>query len=261
MRGVAISCVFLLVSCLSLPAQDGLKPATAPTAIEPPSASATADELEKRGDELRQLKAYADAIDYYRAALKKQKSATTYNKLGIAELQVNRLKDARKDFGRSIKADKKYAEPRNNLGVVYYKQGKYDRAISEYKKAIELEEMAASFHSNLGSAYFAQKKYELAAAEYGRAVQLDPEIFERISGGGVSAHLQSPEDKAYFSYVLARMYAQMGDFDRSLKALRRAIEDGYDVKGKVYNDDKFAKLREDPRFTELMASKPVAISQ
>src|SRR5438445_756167 len=39
--------------------------------IEPPSLTASAEELELRGDELRGEKAYADAMDYFRAALAK----------------------------------------------------------------------------------------------------------------------------------------------------------------------------------------------
>jgi tetratricopeptide (TPR) repeat protein len=264
MRRLVVTCVFLLILMLSLPTvaqQNGLQPSPPQPKIEPPSATATAEELEKRGDELRGQKAYIDAMDYYRAALLKGKSPVLYNKIGIAELQMDRYQDARKDFGRSIRLDKKYAEPYNNLGVIYYKMNKYGSAIKEYKKAIVLQDMSAAFHSNLGSAYFAQKRYDLAAVEYGRALQLDPDIFDRISGVGVAAHLQSPQDKAYFYYVLARTYAQMGHYDHSLNCLRRAIEDGYDVKEHVYKDQDFAKLREDPRFVELMASKTVAIPE
>jgi tetratricopeptide (TPR) repeat protein len=264
MRRLVVTCIFQLVLMFSLPIlaqQTGLEPAPPPTKVEPPSATATPEELEKRGDELRAQKAYIDSIDYYRAALLKQKSPVLYNKIGIAELQMDRYRDGRKDFERSIKLDKTYAEAHNNLGVIYYKMNKYGSAIKEYKKAIALQELSASFHSNLGSAYFAQKKYDLATVEYGRALQLDPDIFDRISGAGVAAQLQSPKDKAYFYYVLARMYAQMGHYDNSLNCLRRAIEDGYDVKGHVYKDEDFAKLREDPRFVELMTSKTVAIPE
>lgn len=214
-----------------------------------------------RGDELRQQKAFLDAIDYYRAALSKQKTCVLYNKIGIAELQLQRLSDARKDFGRAIKMDKKYPEAYNNLGVVYYQSKKYGKAVKEYKKALALRDESASFHSNLGSAYFSQKNFQLAAIEYHRALQLDPDIFERNSKGGVSAQLQSPEDRAHFAYVIAKMYAQVGNFDRSLLYLRRAMEDGYSGIQGVYKDQEFAKLREDPRFTELMTAKPVSIPQ
>jgi len=39
--------------------------------VEPPSPTATAEELESQGDQLRSEKSYLDAVDYYQAALKK----------------------------------------------------------------------------------------------------------------------------------------------------------------------------------------------
>jgi len=240
--------------------QGGLQVAPPPIRVEPPSPTATVAELEERGDSLRLEKAYLDSIDYYKAALAKSRSAVLYNKLGIVELQLNRLKDARKDFGRAIKLNKEYAEAINNRGVTYYKERNYNRAIKEYKKAIALLD-SASFHSNLGSAFFSKKMYDWAVIEYSRALQLDPDVFDRISTGGVAAHLQSPEDRARFSFMLARMYARMGDFARSLEYLDRAMEDGYKVKEEVYKDEEFTKLRGDPRFTELMSKHTFAISQ
>jgi hypothetical protein len=52
----------------------------------------------------------------------------------------------------------------------------------------------------------------------------------------------------------------MGVADRSLEYLRKAMEEGYKEIGNVYKDAEFAELRKDPRFTELMSSKPTAIS-
>ena len=57
--------------------------------IEPPSGNASAAELEENGDILRAEKFYADAIDYYDAAIHKSASpAQLYNKEGIAQLQM-----------------------------------------------------------------------------------------------------------------------------------------------------------------------------
>lgn len=258
--------LILIAPVLACMAQQGLETAPPVQRVEPPSPTANVDELEARGDQLRDVKSYRDSIDYYRAALEKAKreksrSAVLYNKMGIAELQMLRFNDANKSFGHAIKMDKTYAEAFNNRGVVYYQQKKYGKAVKEYNKALTLRETSASFHSNLGSAYFSQNQFQSAAIEYSRAMQLDPDIFERNSKGGIAAHLQSPEDRAHFAFVIAKMYAQVGNFDRSLLYLRRAMEDGYKGIEEVYKDQEFAKLRMDPRFAELMASKPVAIPQ
>lgn len=229
--------------------------------VGPPPANATAAELETKADELREEKSYADALDYYRAAQKKQSSAVLLNKMGITELQLARRDEAKKHFEKAIKADRQYSEAYNNLGVIYYIDKKYNKAIKQYRKAIQLREASASFHSNLGTAYFAKKQIDDAMKEYIRAMQIDPEVFERKSQAGIAAKMSSPEDRAHYSYVLAKMYAQSGNFDRALLYLRKAIEDGYKEIDDVYKDQVFAELRKDKRFGELMAAKPVSIPQ
>lgn len=222
----------------------------------PPSPTATVEELEKAGDDLRTEKSYADALDYYHAAIQKNgNSAQLHNKAGIAYLQLMRHDEAQREFKRALKLDKNHADARNNLGVIYYMDRKYGKAVKEYRKAIRLKDTSASFYSNLGTALFADKKYDEATAEYLRALELDPMIFERQSTGGVQAHLASPADKARYAYTLAKIYAQSGDNDRCLIYLKKAIEEGYPKIDNVYKEDEFAAVRQDPRFAELMAAK------
>ncbi|MFZ1135596.1 MAG: hypothetical protein WAN69_11645, partial [Candidatus Korobacteraceae bacterium] len=106
---------------------------------------------------------------------------------------------------------------------------------------------------------FSQHKFDKAAEEYHTAFQIDPDIFQRVSKTGVMAQSSSPEDRAAFSFMVAKMYAQAGDLDRSLEYLRKAMEEGYKNIDKVYTDSEFASLRTDKRFTELMTQKPQAI--
>jgi tetratricopeptide (TPR) repeat protein len=229
---------------------------------EPPSKTASAEELEKRGDELRSQKAYLDALDYYRAALAKNPSSPTiYNKAGIVELLMQRYKEAGKDFERAIRLDHQYADAVNNLGVIDYEGRKYGRALKHYEKAIHLRPDSASFYSNQGAAYFGKKEFEKASAAYAKALQLDTDILERTSHNGVSAQLPSPEDRARFDYLIAKLCAARGDRDRSLLYLRRALEDGYKGINDVYKDPEFAGVRSDARFTALMAARPPAIPE
>src|SRR5215469_16221602 len=105
--------------------------------IQPPSPDASVQELEKTGDVLRSRKAYLDAIDYYEAAQSKAPNdAALYNKIGIAQLMLQRFHDAGKNFERSIKLDRKFSDAYNNLGVVEYEHRKYRGAIKQYKKAL-----------------------------------------------------------------------------------------------------------------------------
>src|SRR5579863_1960753 len=255
--------VAVLLARPSLYAQVELVQITPPPQrrAEPPAPNASAEELDARGDDLRAQKAFLDALDYYRAALAKKPSASLYNKVGITELELRRNNESAKDFARAVKLDHQSADAWNNLGVAWYLQQKYGRAIKDYEKAIKLKQDIASFYNNLGAAYYSKKEWERATLAYGRALQLDPDIFERTSRTGVTAQLPSPEERARFEYLIAKLYAKQGDSDHALQYLRRAMEEGYAGIDEVYKDSDFEGLRKDTRFAQLMASRPPAIPE
>src|SRR5215472_18113822 len=236
---------------------------TQSTAPSPPPlvslTDGTPQELERQGDQLRSQKRYLDAIDYYNAAIAKQPTALLWNKKGIALLFVQHNKDAQKCFEQALHVDKYSAEALNNLGFVAQMQKRYNKAIKYYQKALDIRPESPTFHYNMGAAYFAKHEFDKAVQEYQTAFKIDPDIFQRVSRTGVMAQTTSPEDRAAFSFMVAKMYAQAGDLDRSLEYLRKAMEEGYKNIDKVYTDSEFASLRTDKRFTELMAQKPQAI--
>ncbi len=230
-------------------------------AIEPPAPDAKPADLELQADQLRSEKLYLDALDYYHAALgKKPNDSRLLNKIGITELMMQRYKEARKAFERSIRCDHEFADAYNNLGVVFYESKKFGAAAKEYEKAIAKDGNSASFFSNLGAAYFSKRDFDHAVAAYQHALELDPEVFERSSRSGVQAQLPSPEDRARYDYTVAKLYAKMGFSNQSLEYLRRAMEAGYKDLKNVYKDAEFTELRKNPRFTELMASKTAVVA-
>jgi len=230
--------------------------------IDPPSADASVADLESQADQLRVQKLYLDALDYYHAAMVKEpNSARLMNKLGIAELMMQRYREAKKSFEQSIKVDRKFADAYNNLGVVLYEQKKFGPAVKQYRKAIAIDGKSASFYSNLGAALFSKKEFDPSAVAYQKALEIDPDVFERSSRGGVQAQLPSPDDRAHYDYTVAKLYAKMGFSERSLEYLRKAMEEGYKDFNNVYKDAEFAQLRKDKRFTELMASKTLPLPE
>jgi tetratricopeptide (TPR) repeat protein len=225
--------------------------------------------MESRADALRSQKDYVAAANLYKDALHKApKNAVLWNKLGMTELVIgsgaqgfersSRFNSARMDFERATKLRKDYADAFNNLGVVYYILGDYRKAISRYKEALALRD-SASFHSNLGSVYFAQKKVALAMNEYLLALQLDPGVFERSSTTGLIGRVSRPEERAKYAFMLARLYAKVGDVDHAITQIRTALENGYSELDPLYKDQVFAAVRNDPRFLQLMENKPPAI--
>jgi tetratricopeptide (TPR) repeat protein len=260
---VSLLFFFFALFVLPLQAQNSEQLEVGPPPLhraDPPAPGATPEELETRGDELRTQKNFLDAVDYYQAALKgAPASASVFNKIGICQLMTQRYKEAKKSFERAIRADRKHSDAYNNLGVIYYQAHNYNGAIKHYEKAISLNNDAASYYSNMGAAYFGKRQFEKAIQNYSKAMELDPDIFERTSRAGVLAQLPSPEDRAHYDYVLAKLYARTGVPERSLHYLKKAMEEGYkDIKN-VYRDNEFSTLRNDPRFAELMAAKTTSI--
>ncbi len=216
--------------------------------------SSTAAQLEKAGDEARGQKNYAQAIQYFQAAVRKDRNnSALYNKLGLAELKNNQPGAARIDFDKAVKRDPKNADAVNNIGAVDFMNKSYGSAAKYFKKAVALDETHATFHVNLGAAWFSQKKLERAGTEYARALELDPSVFSDTSKVGVTAQVQSPEERARFSYMLAKIYARRGDVDGCLQCLKKAKEDGYRDLANVYKDEEFSKMRDNPKLHEVVA--------
>lgn len=225
-----------------------------------PRNEATPKELEMQGDLFRADKNYVDAIDHYRAALRKgADSAVLHNKIGFSLLHLTRYGEARKEFEKAIKRDPRFSDAINNLGAVYFFEHNYKKAIRHYEEALKIREDSPLFHLNLGMAYFGRKDFGKASQHFTRAFELDPEIFERRSGNAVSASM-APEDRARYCFELSRMYARAGNLDRSFFYLRRALEEGYKGLDKVRESDDFANLRKDPRFADLLAQPPPALN-
>jgi tetratricopeptide (TPR) repeat protein len=220
--------------------------------------SMTVSELEKAGDAARAQKDYDLAIKYFQTALKKdRKNAVLFNKLGLAELKGDDLRSARSHFEKASKLNSKYVEAVNNIGAVEYMRKNYGGAAKYFKKAVALDETRATYHVNLGAAWFSQKKMDRAIAEYTRAMELDPDAFRTEARTGIAAQIASPEERAQYSYLLAKAYAKRGDFEGCLQCLRKAKEDGYRNLTNVYKDEEFSRVRDNPRLHEVVPP-PVA---
>ncbi len=215
-------------------------------------------DLEKAGDLARAHKDWYTAIDCFQAAIRRdRKNAVLYNKMGLAQLQKEELGAARASFEKASKINPKYVEAVNNIGAVEYKRKNYGAAAKYFKKAVALDESRATFHVNLGAAWFSQKKVNRAISEYIRAMELDPEVFRNENRTGIAAQISSPEERAQYSYALAKAYAKRGDLEGCLQCLKKAKEDGYRNLANVYKDEEFSQLRGNPRLQEVVPP-PVA---
>jgi tetratricopeptide (TPR) repeat protein len=69
-----------------------------------------------------------------------------YNNRGVAQMEQNKLDDAKKDFEKALEINPKYAPAASNLSAIYFKQ-------KDYKKSLELANKAVQNDPNYGNAY------------------------------------------------------------------------------------------------------------
>lgn len=214
---------------------------------------------EKRGDILMARKNYADAADYYYRALKEGsfKDAMLWNKLGIAYQQQNKFRVAHQAYVRATRLDRNFAEGWNNIGTVYFMEKKYRKSKYYYERAIRLKTDIAAFHMNLGTTYYHLKKFDDAVEQFRTALTLDPNVVIRESATGTV--IDAGEGDVQFYFYMAKAFASVGDAEKAVRYLRRALEDGFSDPKRVTDDPDFKKISQDPAFVELMRNPPTVL--
>jgi tetratricopeptide (TPR) repeat protein len=219
------------------------------TKADNPNAAVSA---ETKGDLARIHNNYDSAIGYYLSALRATpRNPNLYNKLGITELQLHEPGAANKYFKQALKYDPRNAHALNNLGAVAYLTRKYNPAVRYYKQALALEEENASFHLNIAEAWMSLGQADRAMTEYARALELDADILNSSQEGSI-AQVRTPEQRARVAFMIAKAYAKRGNIEGALEYLNRAKTDRYPDLAKVYTDQDFAPVWQDPRLAKIV---------
>jgi len=238
----------LLLLALSAPAAPQALEAL-PRAVSPAPAQLTP---EARGDLAMVRQEYVTAIDFYRRA--PQDSATVWNKLGMAWHHLFAMEEAKRAYERALHLRPNYPEVLNNLGAVYYAERNYKKAVRYYRKALALEPESATIYSNLGTAYFAEQKYDKGLLAYQSAFARDPTVFNDAGSVNVTEPLSS-HGRAQQDYCIARIFAESGKTEIALDYLRRALDEGFEDRRRLFGDQTLASLRATPEFVRLMSEQ------
>jgi tetratricopeptide (TPR) repeat protein len=207
---------------------------------------------ELKGDLARVHNNFALAVSEYQKALSNDpQNPMLHNKLGIAELKLNNRGMARKQFSQALKLDSRNVSAMINLGAVAYLDKKYKTSVKYLKQALELDESSAPAHLNLAEAWMGLGEVDHAMVEYARAIELDADILT-AGEAGVSAQLSTPEQRARVNFLIAKAYAKRGNVDGALEYLMRAKEGHFSDMHKVYKDQEFAVLWQDPRLAKIV---------
>jgi tetratricopeptide (TPR) repeat protein len=213
---------------------------------------------EETGDLYMARKQYREASQtYLRLTQQNPKNAVYLNKLGISLHQQAALGEALKYYQRAMKADPHYADAENNIGTIWYQRKRYGKAIRAYLKAIKIRDDLPVLYSNLGYAYFGDGKYPESIGAFRKALAQDPQFFER-GGSRTGSVLQdrSVTDRGRFYFLLAKSFAETGNYERCIFYLRKAKEEGYTAIKDVTKDPAFAAVLKDPAVVDLLNPKP-----
>src|SRR6266403_1907806 len=265
--GMAVPAALLLVS-LSIPsagqttddtaASNYVAPGQTPVQVTAPALPAGQKQLtqEELADIMMARKDYREAaFSYKRLVDANPRNAIYWNKLGIALHQQSELSSALKFYQQAVKVNPKYADAQNNIGTIWYQRKKFGKAIRAYQRAIKLRSDMAVLYSNLGYAYFGEKKYEESIASFRHAMALDPQLFEHSSHGGSVLQDRSVSDRGRFYFLLAKSFAEAGNFERSLVYLRKAKEEGFASMNDVKTDPSFSAMLKLPETQEILAPR------
>jgi len=182
------------------------------------------------------------------------KSATVWNKIGIAYQQMFVTEEAKKSYEKALKLDPHNADVMNNLASVYYSLKEYSYAEHMYRKALKINPKSALIYKNLGTDLLAANKFKKGWECYQTALAIDPGVFERVNQLRIGEPTPA-QKRGAMNYYLAKSYARVGMPDLAVSYLRMAIDEGYTDRKKVMADKEFASLHGLSSFEQMMAEQ------
>ena len=207
---------------------------------------------EEMGDLQMVRKRYQAAIEAFEQV--NPKTATVWNKIGIAQQQMFNTDAAKRSYETSLKIDPKNPDVLNNLGTVYYSMALYALAEHSYRKALKLRPHSALILKNLGTDLFAEDKFNKGWECYRNALAADPDIFSK--GSQLRIGEPTPTGKrGAMNYFLAKSYAQAGMSDLAVTYLRMAIDEGFTDPKRILADKELAVLRGQSAFEQLLSEQ------
>jgi tetratricopeptide (TPR) repeat protein len=206
----------------------------------------------KQGNEKIQNKQYKEAIDDLRAASQYNPHAVEiYNLIGICYMQLKLYNLAGEEFIQAIGRNPVFAAAHNNLGTIYYVQANYEEAIREFKEALRLNpQMAAAYH-NLANIYLKQNKIDWAIEFYKHAFRINPE-YAAPSSTFLTSVDEFPKGKGEKEYSYACVLASLGEDEKALEFLQKAIDMGFSDWEKIKSEEDLEHLRDNPLFQKLI---------
>jgi serine/threonine protein kinase/Tfp pilus assembly protein PilF len=141
------------------------------------------------GDRLRDKHLLDEAMDHYKAAIETKQffleAYKAYNKLGVAYMEKDHLKDAIDAYQESMRLNPDYPEAHYNYGNALFKMKRLDEAIMQYNVAIEskLPDVHQAYFA-LGIGFRTMGQLDKAIDAYNEAIRVNPNYAEAYTNRG-----------------------------------------------------------------------------
>jgi serine/threonine-protein kinase len=222
---------------------------------------------------------YAQAVsEFERVAALAPDNHRAYNYLGALYYQLERWGEAIAMFERSFALQKTYFAC-SNLGTLYYMDGRFGDAARMYEWARRYPEADCQVVGNLASAYYwMPEERERAMPLFREAIDLTMRKLTQSPGDAITLSMLAgyysvsrrdsavyyaekaltllPEDPEVL-FRAAMVYEEIGERERALVLLGRAISRGYSLKI-IEHERQFLDLRRDGRYQLLIAGTSAA---
>jgi serine/threonine protein kinase/predicted negative regulator of RcsB-dependent stress response len=153
--------------------------------------------------------------------------------LGVILAQSGRLDEGIDQLRKTVEMDQNFVLAHNRLGALYEEKGTYDEALAQFRQVLKLSE---------------GKPLGIAALAHANALAGKREEAQK----NLAELLQMSKERYVSPTSIGLVYAALGDKDHAFAWLDEAdkAHDALVIRLKV--DPRFASLRRDPRFTDLV---------
>jgi serine/threonine protein kinase/tetratricopeptide (TPR) repeat protein len=193
--------------------------------------------------------------------------ATAHQWYALYLARIGRFNEALAEIKRAQELDPLSLIINTLVGYVFYESRRPDQAIEQLRQTLAMDPSFAFAHSVLGRTYTEKRMYPQAIAEFRTALKFAEENPQSIAGlGRAYAELGSQAEaqkilnellarskRDYFpAWAIATVYIGLGDKDRALQWLGKAVEERGEYVVWLKTDPVYDPLRSDPRFRDLL---------
>jgi len=188
---------------------------------------------------------------YQQAVQAHPNSRFSYNEFGAFYRRRNEYDKALQMYNKVTQIAPEWYAAYVNIGAIYFETAQYEKAIEPLKKSIAIRPSYPGY-VNLGASYFGLQKFDEAATAYEEAAKLDPQQYviwgnlgDALYRSGKKDQSGAPLHKAIdlaeaelkvnprdpdALIGIATYYAELGDRQRALAYLPRALQAGHNDK-------------------------------